>query len=377
MCGLCAVQVQRQHAPYDGFQEGDRINDHDLALNYVLEHYGGALPSFARLPPAMKRVIRFTQSKLGFNHGWLVQAEAPPGALFCKFKQAILQSDLALPDVAFYFIHWLTDLCGAQPTPLRGCEKCVHKFPHAVLHSFISSFEVVNSLVDYTETQVLEAYLIARWRDLPQLGPQPTGDTAIALMRLVVQAQQAPLQQRVAAAFSQLDEHDRQTLSHEMALTGIAGQTYAATGSSGHQHGPSFLVYYSPAFVRLAARHETVAGLRILAMIYREARSLWPATKEQHGVSVTIRIDQIKERTPELIMDGHQWGECWQLVKRNELEGVVEQHPIYAYNELPEAHRAFSRRLLAFWRLGDEEQQDALTTHELEAMRRRLKQRGW
>jgi len=370
--------VQPQHAPYDGFQVGDRINDHDLALGYVLEHFGSALPSFVHLPPAMQRTIRFTQSKLAFNHGWLVQGEAPPGALFCKFKQTILNSDLAQGDVAFYFVHWLTDLSGAEPTPLRGCEKCVIKFPHAVLHSFISSFQVVNNLVNSTETNVFENYLLSRWSDLPQLGPPPTGETAITLMRLVVQVQAAPLQQRVAAAFSQLEVEDRETLCKEMALTGIAGQTYAAANSSAYHVGPAFLVYYSPAFLRLAARHDAVAGLRMLAEIYREARSLWPATASQQGTSVTIRVDQIKQRTPERIMDGHQWGECWQLVKRNELEGVVEQHPMYAFNEPtgPNQPSAAARRLLAFWRLEDEEQQDVVTIHELEAMRRRWKQNG-
>ena len=36
-------------------------------------------------------------------------------------------------DVAFYFVHWLTDLAGAEPSPLGGAEKLVLKFPHAVL----------------------------------------------------------------------------------------------------------------------------------------------------------------------------------------------------------------------------------------------------
>ena len=38
------------------------------------QHDPGSLPCFANLPEELKRPIRFTQAKLGFNHGWLVQA---------------------------------------------------------------------------------------------------------------------------------------------------------------------------------------------------------------------------------------------------------------------------------------------------------------
>merc|ERR1712176_1002199 len=110
--------VQKEHAPYHGFAAGDKIRDHDAALGYVLQYDPDSLPSYSYLPPEQRRVVCFTQAELGFNHGWLVQAEAPPATLFSKFKQ-ILQSDgLEAADIAFYFVHWLTDLSGAEPTPL-------------------------------------------------------------------------------------------------------------------------------------------------------------------------------------------------------------------------------------------------------------------
>ena len=40
----CSMAAQAKHAPYNGFLEGDRINDHDIALGYVLTHYEKALP---------------------------------------------------------------------------------------------------------------------------------------------------------------------------------------------------------------------------------------------------------------------------------------------------------------------------------------------
>lgn len=67
--------VATEHAPFAGFRAGDVINDHDIALGYVLAHHGACVPSFDALPLAQQKTIRFTQGKMQFNHGWLVQAE--------------------------------------------------------------------------------------------------------------------------------------------------------------------------------------------------------------------------------------------------------------------------------------------------------------
>jgi hypothetical protein len=75
---------------------------------------------------------------MSFNHGWFVQAEAPPGAMLSKFK-SVLMGGATSKDVGFYFLHWVTDLAGAEATPLGGSEKFVLKFPHAVLASFLWS----------------------------------------------------------------------------------------------------------------------------------------------------------------------------------------------------------------------------------------------
>ena len=66
-------RVAEAHAPFHGFRAGDVINDHDAALHYVLEHHPDALPSFGGLSPELKRLVLFTQSRMSFNHGWLVQ----------------------------------------------------------------------------------------------------------------------------------------------------------------------------------------------------------------------------------------------------------------------------------------------------------------
>eukprot|EP00964_Phaeocystis_antarctica_P099437 scaffold65282_cov66-Phaeocystis_antarctica.AAC.2 len=66
----------------------------------------------------------------------VVQAEAPPGMLLSKFKQLLESGGMSAADVAFYFVHWLTDLAGAEGAPLAGAEKFVVKFPHVVLNSY-------------------------------------------------------------------------------------------------------------------------------------------------------------------------------------------------------------------------------------------------
>jgi len=80
--GVLLPTLLKSHSPFCGFAAGEVIQDHDLALGYVLTHDVGALPCIAALPAEQQQPVRFTQAKMGFNHGWLVQAEAPPGPLF-------------------------------------------------------------------------------------------------------------------------------------------------------------------------------------------------------------------------------------------------------------------------------------------------------
>ncbi|CAE7248047.1 unnamed protein product [Symbiodinium pilosum] len=66
--------VAPEHAPYRGYKAGETIHDHDIALSYVLDHYSYALPSYHELSKKQKDSIRFTQCKMEYNMGWLVQA---------------------------------------------------------------------------------------------------------------------------------------------------------------------------------------------------------------------------------------------------------------------------------------------------------------
>jgi len=322
--------VQPEHAPYHGYKAGDTISDHDHALSYLMDHYPALLPSFAGLSEAEKLSVAFTQCQLQFNQGWFVQAEAPPGAIFTKFKEVLVRdnkSKLQSRDIALYFVHWLTDLAGAEPTPLGGCEKFVVKFPLAVLNSFLRSFAYVHQLAHRTETEVMEEYLKMRWNEhTPPLGPLPKGDSCVALMRLVCMAQANAV--RVVDGFGLLQPDDKEVLSAEMALTGCMGQSYSSDITpacvQGTPKGPGLLIYYGPAFLQSLGSDIPKKRLQVLAEVYRSARELWPLSIENVAKSVIIRIDTIKGLSIKEMLDVLRQGKVWVLVKHNEQEAFIE-----------------------------------------------------
>eukprot|EP00929_Paragymnodinium_shiwhaense_P013106 TRINITY_DN120972_c0_g1_i1.p1 TRINITY_DN120972_c0_g1~~TRINITY_DN120972_c0_g1_i1.p1 ORF type:complete len:912 (-),score=183.20 TRINITY_DN120972_c0_g1_i1:119-2854(-) len=322
--------VQRAHAPYHGYKAGDKINDHDQALSYLMDHYPELLPSFNGLSAEEKRSVKFTQSELCYNQGWLVQAEAPPGAIFSTMRRLMLEpgSKVQARDIALYFVHWLTDLAGAEPTPLGGCEKFVVKFPLAVLQSFLRSFRYVQLIAKASETEVMEEYLCMRWREhTPDLGEVPTGSDAIAKMRLLCMAQANS--GKVLDGMESLPAEDRDLLAIEMSRTGCAGQRYSAQFTPQEvqqkQLGPAFLIYYGPAFLQSLGADDPVDRLRVLAEVYRGARTLWPATKDQVSKCVTVRIDAIKALRLQDIRGALESQDAWIIHRENDSEAFIER----------------------------------------------------
>jgi len=339
--------ISQDHAPYHGYATGDTVGDHDHALSYVMDHYPDALPSFRDLVQEEKRAVQFTQCNLCFNHGWFVQAEAPPGAIFTSFRDALIRDhklQIGQRDVAFYFVHWLTDLAGAEPTPLSGCEKFVTKFPLPVLNSFLRSFEFVEKIANHSETEVMEEYLQVRWQEAtPSLGPPPTGPCAIARMRLLCMAQTTA--SVVLRGFDSLTDEDRDVLSLEMARTGCACQSYSASlvpkDAAEPIMGPAFLVYYGPAFLQVIGNDDPAARLAMLAEIYRCARALWPASVAKVDVNITIRIDIIKTLSVAAIQDATAFGDSWVLLRHNDREAFVERSSKKKINRMIAASEKF------------------------------------
>eukprot|EP00927_Polykrikos_kofoidii_P053515 TRINITY_DN48127_c0_g1_i1.p1 TRINITY_DN48127_c0_g1~~TRINITY_DN48127_c0_g1_i1.p1 ORF type:complete len:1349 (-),score=231.37 TRINITY_DN48127_c0_g1_i1:29-4075(-) len=314
--------VQPGHAPYHGFEAGVRIHDHDLALSYVLEHFPNLLPSYAGLDLPERRALLFTQGKMQFNHGWFVQAEAPPGGMLSKFK-SVLEGGAEQADIDLYFLHWVTDLAGAEATPLGGAEKLVLKFPHHVLASFLWSIPFLRSLTSMTETALVEEYLEARWAAMLPNDPVPSDWTCIACMRLALMAQ-AEDTHMVVDAFRSLPAVDQSCLVTELSRTGCVNQTFKRHYVMG---GPAFLIYYSPALLQRNNKSKESLGkaLRTLCVVLRGARAIWPMSLKNQGSTVVIPIGELQTQAIDQIVrdPGGEFRSVWIILRSNDLEGTV------------------------------------------------------
>lgn len=325
---LCPI-VAEGNGPWSGYKVGEKVGDHDAALAYILEYEPDVLPSFAMLPRAHRRSLKFTQCKMEYNMGWLVQAEAPPGALFSRFKRVMLSGEANPADVAFYFVHWLTDLAGAEPCPQEGMEKFVLMFPHKVLGAFSSSFSIVQNLSTKSETEVFEDYLQWRWKSTEGrlLGPAPTGPGSIARLRIVVMAQGST--QQMLNAFRAVPREDLVVLEEELALTGCVGQAYkneqVGLRTSVGSPGPAILVYYAPALMQKAGKTDPVGALCVLADVFRQGRSLFPSNPARAGETIILRIDALKDLEVREIRESASPGDVWVLEKVSSKDAQVRR----------------------------------------------------
>lgn len=316
--------VDAKHGTWCGYKVGETIVDHDAALGYVLEFFPDDLPSFRIVQEKQKHAVKFTQCKMEYNMGWLVQAEAPPGGLFSKFKEVVSSGGATQGDIAFYFVHWLTDLAGAEPFPQEGCEKFVLKFPQKVLSSFLSSFSIVQDLSTLTETKIFEDYLVWRWRSEATIcGPPPSGPGSIARLRLVVMAQGDS--KKVIDAYHALPRADAAVLDEELARTGCDGQSFLREGVPHEPGGPALLIYYSPALMQKGGSSDPLGAMRILAEVFRRARELNELQVERANETVTVRIDALKDLSVAEVFESSKPGEVWVLTKVSSQDAQVQR----------------------------------------------------
>mmetsp|Transcript_25174 Transcript_25174/g.57877 ORF Transcript_25174/g.57877 Transcript_25174/m.57877 type:complete len:889 (-) Transcript_25174:35-2701(-) len=304
-------RVQPEHAPYQGYAQGEEVSDHDLALAYILEHYPSLLPSYSYLLPAQRAPVLFTQAKMNFNNGWLVQGEAPPGMLFKTFKAAIQQGRASASDVSFYFVHWITDLAGAETydpeKPWPGAEKLTVKLPPHVFNAFLKSFSFVEQLAAATEVQVMEDYLRHRFQTLKLTFPPNMSVSArVAGMRLVLMAQ--GFESDILKAFEALRDIDKDVIAAELARTACKEQfSEAPSHVQQRLQGPAFLMYYAPALIQNAGQDEAIGALIVMAAVFRAARVVFPLESQLFEQTATIRVDTMKSLKPGEIMRRQPW----------------------------------------------------------------------
>jgi len=295
-----SLQPKVEGGAFMGYRSGEVISDHDAALSFVLSCHPEALPSFAGLSQKQRGAIKLAHCKLEYNMGWFVQAEAPPGAVLKTFKRVVSSGRVPSCDIAFYFVHWLADLAGAEPYPLEGCEKLTMKFPLHVFSRLLGPCFTMAALgeTSVTETTMVERYLVERWPH-QELGERPSGANSIAKMRLVCMAQlhTAEDKQALMKAYGSLLREDRSVLGSELAMTGCKGQAFECDTLAGTEYfrkGPAFLVYYGPALMQKAGSKDPSGAMVILADILRKARVLWPLAARDADKTVIVRIDVIK-----------------------------------------------------------------------------------
>ena len=274
---------------------------------YILDFFPSLLPSFQSLEPGQRAPILFTQSKMGFNHGWLVQGEAPPGLLFGKLKQVIARGRVSPADINFYFVHWFTDLAGAEPfhrVPWPGAEKLT-KFPVNVVGAFLDSFRFPDRLASKSEVEVVEEYLADRWRAL-SLGLFNN----IALHRLTLMAQ--GFEEDAINAFHLLSSEDRLCLTEELARSGHRTQFRDAPAGvrSVGTRGPALMLHHAPALLQKASAPHCLGALMIIAAVFRAARELFPCEPAGAEKTVIIRVDALKVLSPEAIVGADSWTLC-------------------------------------------------------------------
>mmetsp|Transcript_104727 Transcript_104727/g.292231 ORF Transcript_104727/g.292231 Transcript_104727/m.292231 type:complete len:857 (+) Transcript_104727:66-2636(+) len=308
-CLLPTVHIK--HSRFQGVAAGSRILDHDVALAYIMENFPSLLPSFQGLTPSQRAPVLFSQSTLGFNNGWLVQGEAPPGPLFSLFKQVVVQGGASESEISFYFVHWLTDVAGAEPcyrSSWSGSDKFVLKFPLRVLLAFLDSFNFVKLLATKSEVEVMEEYLQNRWSACGLQTHSVATGCDLAAKRLVLMTQ--GFEADCLSALQDMDPEERDILAGELALTGLRQQFEGAPSWVREEPvGPAFLVYYAPALLQKAGAHQVMEALLVLAAVYRAARRLFPMDITPQAVesTVTVRIDALKVFTPEEILSNEPW----------------------------------------------------------------------
>jgi len=147
----------------------------------------------------------------------------------------------------------------------------------------------------------------------------------------------------VVAAWRALPAEYRTTLSRELAISGVPGQRYRASPMP--FDAPAFLAVYAPQLVTHFHTTDPIAVLSFLAMIYEQARDIWPPSA--NGACVTLRLDQLRDLTVKQICDVYKAGDAWFLTKlAGGSEAAVERLPIFS-----RASVVRDCRMLAFWRV--------------------------
>ena len=101
-------------------------------------------------------------------------------------------------------------------------------------------------------------------------------------------------------------------------------------------------VYYSPAFLKTSSGH-LLAALRVLASVYRAARSLFPVSDTKGSSGTIVYVDQLNAEGPaDDLCSALGDGKMWFLVQQSDREAVVQRYSLFDHDGLEppaKAHR--------------------------------------
>ena len=87
-------------------------------------------------------------------------------------------------------------------------------------------------------------------------------------------------------------------------------------------------VYYSPAFLRLS-NDNLFAALRVLACVYRAARSLFPLSDADSKDTIVVYIDRLNAAGPaDSLCSALGGGQLWLLVRTGDREAVAQRYSL-------------------------------------------------
>jgi len=302
--------VQPEHDGWKGHEAGESVTQPQEALAYILECFPQSVQSYAQLSPTEQHTLCFVGCFAKINTGWLVQSEAPPGAVFGSLKEHIAATHASRHEVSLFLVASLARFANSRP--LRGLEVFYLRFPQHVLRKYIRSFRVSRLLAVRSATQVYERHLELCYgidvEGMPKFDERPSVTKryckifpAIALMRLSLHVQSPSERAQLLEAYACLPPQARSVLEEEMSATGIPGEAFEDTQASGRSAPlPAIILHRSPQFVRHMTKSGAgLAALGILAEIYRVAREMWPRSSASHenlaDYNVTVQMGELVE----------------------------------------------------------------------------------
>lgn len=250
------------------------------------------LPSFEGLSYQVKEIL--VAITFNYNHGWFVQAET---SVAVALPDVPIFRDPAL--MALYALHWIADVGGANPDNSGGSSTWFlwGRLGAKTLLPMLDAFSTLTRTVENGRAMAYYAWIEHSFKNYqPIVSPSPVTPDAVARMRLTAMAQHHA-ERMDNVWLGHISKEDKELLMLELALTGIADESFPAGSCPADANvGPALSCKFCPQYLREHSEggdDELAAALHNFAEIHRLVRAhIGPATVERAGenIDVILRI---------------------------------------------------------------------------------------